>query len=285
MPVGFQRCLHGGHSPPIVAPTRRRRWRTPTNSRGHEGSYAWSRAWNERRLGASDLRWTPDSKLVRFYTAGDFSHPRLETAAMGVANAEQTFREVMTQDPPEATTPCEVAYRDFVFGRVWPRPGLSRRDRRWVTLTCVAAADSPQPIEDHVYAALNSGDIELAEMLEFILQFAVYCGWPKAAHCEGAIHRQWARINKERGQEVEEWPMLVERDPRFQRLGEADRAGGAGVRRREPDAGACTEVAVPPRRHPQLRVRARLAAAGTESSRAPHHHVRQLSPSTTRPHP
>ena len=63
-------------------------------------------------------------------------------------------------------------------------PGLSRRDRRWVTLTCVAAADSLQPIDDHVYAALNSGDIYLEEMLEFILQFAVYCGWPKASHFE-----------------------------------------------------------------------------------------------------
>ena len=45
-------------------------------------------------------------------------------------------------------------------------------------------------------------------MLEFVLQFAIYCGWPKAAHCEGAIHRQWAGINQERGQQPEPWPML-----------------------------------------------------------------------------
>jgi 4-carboxymuconolactone decarboxylase len=126
---------------------------------------------------------------------------------MGREQADQTFREVMTQEPPLAATPVEVANRDFVFGEVWPRTGLNRRDRRWVTLTCVAAADSPQPIEDHVYAALNSGDIALEEMLEFILQFAVYCGWPKAAHCEGVIHRQWSRIRTERGEEVEPWPM------------------------------------------------------------------------------
>jgi 4-carboxymuconolactone decarboxylase len=127
---------------------------------------------------------------------------------MSLSEAEQTFSDVMTQDLPEATTPAEVAYRDFVFGQVWPRPGLSRKDRRWVTLTCVAAADAPQPIDDHVYAALNSGDIELEEMLEFILQFAVYCGWPKAAHCEGVIHRQWSRIQNERGRDAEAWPML-----------------------------------------------------------------------------
>jgi 4-carboxymuconolactone decarboxylase len=117
---------------------------------------------------------------------------------MGDGRAEQTYREVMLTEPPEPTTPLEAATLEFVFGEVWPRPGLSRRDRRWVTLTCVAAADSPQPIEDHVYAAL-----------EFILQFGVYCGWPKAAHCEGAINRQWARIQTERGEEPKPWPMLT----------------------------------------------------------------------------
>ncbi|TMK60206.1 MAG: carboxymuconolactone decarboxylase [Actinobacteria bacterium] len=128
---------------------------------------------------------------------------------MGDAHAEQMYREVMLKDPPEAATPFEVATLDFVFGQVWPRDGLSRRDRRLVTLTCVASADSPQPIEDHVYAALKSGDLPLEDMLEFILQLAVYSGWPKAAHCEGAIYRQWARIHEEQGEEPPPWPMLT----------------------------------------------------------------------------
>jgi 4-carboxymuconolactone decarboxylase len=127
---------------------------------------------------------------------------------MGSAEAEQTYREVMTVEPPEVATPFEEATRDFVFGEVWSRPGLSRRDRRWVTLTCVAAADSPEPIDAHVYAALNSGDIELEAALEFVLHFAVYCGWPKASHLEGVIARQWARIQQERGREAAPWPLL-----------------------------------------------------------------------------
>lgn len=127
---------------------------------------------------------------------------------MGNAAADRTFREVMTVDPPTVATPFEEATRDFVFGQVWPRPGLSRRDRRWVTLTCVAAADAPQPIDDHVYAALNSGDIALPEMLEFVLQFAVYCGWPKASHVEGVIRRQWASIRRQRGEDLTPWPLL-----------------------------------------------------------------------------
>lgn len=110
-----------------------------------------------------------------------------------------SYRSVMTVDPPEAGTPFERAARDFVIHQVWSRPGLPRRERRWVTLTCVGAADAPQPIEDQVFAALNSGDITIDEMLEFVLHFAVYNGWPKASHLEGVIRRQWARVQSERG--------------------------------------------------------------------------------------
>jgi 4-carboxymuconolactone decarboxylase len=127
---------------------------------------------------------------------------------MAVALALETYREVMTVDPPAAATPLEQATLEFVFGHVWPRPGLSRRDRRWVTLACVAAADAPRPIEDHVYAALNSSDVSLGELLEFVLHFAVYCGWPKASHCEGVIREQWARAHEERGEPTPPWPEL-----------------------------------------------------------------------------
>src|SRR3974377_299284 len=109
---------------------------------------------------------------------------------MDAEAAEQTYRAVMTRDPSPATTPFAVATRDFLFGGVWSRPGLSRRDRRWVALPCVAAADSPAPIDAQVYAALNSGDIELEEMLEFVLHFAVYCGWPKGSHVEMVIAQE-----------------------------------------------------------------------------------------------
>ncbi|WP_425826266.1 carboxymuconolactone decarboxylase family protein [Streptomyces fractus] len=105
-------------------------------------------------------------------------------------------------------TPFSRASHDFLNEQVWARPGLSRRDRRWVTLTCVAAADAPGPIEEQVHAALVSGDITLTEMLEFVLHFAVYCGWPKASHLEGAIGRQWTRIHHERGEEAPPWPEL-----------------------------------------------------------------------------
>ena len=98
--------------------------------------------------------------------------------------AVRAYREVMVADPPVASSPLGVASEDFVFGKVWARPGLSRRDRRFVTLACVCAADAVASIDEQVYAALASGDITLEEMLEFVLHFAVYCGWPKGSQAE-----------------------------------------------------------------------------------------------------
>ena len=110
------------------------------------------------------------------------------------------FAEVMTSPAPQDDSPATSALLDFVFAEVWPRPDLSRRDRRFVTLSCVAAADAEAPLRDHVYAALNSGDLSITEMREAVLHFAVYAGWPKASRFNGVVDEQWQRINAERGQ-------------------------------------------------------------------------------------
>jgi 4-carboxymuconolactone decarboxylase len=125
------------------------------------------------------------------------------------ALAEQTYREVMTIEPEPPTSPYAAACLDFVFGDVWSRPGLSRRDRRWVTLACVCAADTVGPIEAHVRAALQSGDVTVEELQEFVLQFAVYCGWPKGSFVDGVIRAQWARIHAERGEPTPPFPVLA----------------------------------------------------------------------------
>ena len=121
---------------------------------------------------------------------------------------------------------------DFVFAEVWERPGLSRRDRRFVTLPCVAAADAEGPLRDHVYAALNSGDVTITEMRETVLHFAVYSGWPKASRFNMIVDEQWERIHRERGQAVPPpdplLPLVTPSDPEA-RLARR----GAGVPRRQ----------------------------------------------------
>jgi 4-carboxymuconolactone decarboxylase len=123
--------------------------------------------------------------------------------------ARDTYRAVMMTDPPHPSTPYEAATLEFVFGQVWPRPGLTRRERRLVTLACVGGADSTGPIDDHIYAALASGDLSPEELMEFTLHFAVYCGWPKGSQIETTMRVQWARLHQERGEEAPPFPMLA----------------------------------------------------------------------------
>ena len=110
------------------------------------------------------------------------------------------FDEVMTVAAPGDDAPVTQGLLDFVFAEIWSRPVLSRRDRRFVTLACVAAADFEADLRDHVYAALNSGDITITEMREAVLHFAVYAGWPKASRFNGVVDEQWDRIHRDRGQ-------------------------------------------------------------------------------------
>ena len=64
------------------------------------------------------------------------------------------------------------------------------KERRLVTVACVAFQDAPYPILSHVYAALKSRDISFDEMDELALHFAAYYGCAKASHLNDEIGRQ-----------------------------------------------------------------------------------------------
>src|SRR5947209_877983 len=104
----------------------------------------------------------------------------------------------MAVEPPEDMSPQEAARLEHLFGQVWPRPGLGRRERRLVTITCAAFAVTAQPIIDHTYATLKSGEMTIEELLEVVLHFAVYCGWPKASNLEMYVRQSWVRVQEER---------------------------------------------------------------------------------------
>jgi 4-carboxymuconolactone decarboxylase len=112
----------------------------------------------------------------------------------------RVYAEVMAVPYDGTASPfAEDGVLGFEFARIWTRPGLGRRERRLVTLTCVGAGDTVGPIEAHVYAALKSGDLNLTELQEFVLHFAVYCGWPKASLLDQTVSIQHARVSEEAG--------------------------------------------------------------------------------------
>ncbi|MDA8043943.1 MAG: carboxymuconolactone decarboxylase family protein [Actinomycetota bacterium] len=131
-----------------------------------------------------------------------------------VAAAE--YRNVMLAEPPVGLPATEEARLEHLFGEIWVRPGITRRERRLVTLTCAAFAVTAQPLIDHTYAALKSDDLSIEELLEVVLHFAVYCGWPKASNLEMYVRQSWAKLQQERGGD----PALPPR--RVEELGEND---------------------------------------------------------------
>lgn len=116
--------------------------------------------------------------------------------AVRFAEGEKNFADVMTFGGP---TPPGTAYLgsgilNFVFGEMWRRPGLDERSRRWITLVGVSDSSSGTPIKTHIYAAMKSGNATLDEMNEFVLQYAIHAGWPRASVIQGAVFEQAKRI-------------------------------------------------------------------------------------------
>ena len=117
------------------------------------------------------------------------------------AAARSEYERIMTSpstDPVSAYIDAGVI--GFVFGEMWRRGVLTPRDRRWITLSCVGAVDTAYPIESHVWAAPNSGDINYEEFDEFVLHFATQLGWPKASVLTTCGMSSMIKISEERGE-------------------------------------------------------------------------------------
>jgi 4-carboxymuconolactone decarboxylase len=98
--------------------------------------------------------------------------------------------------PPPRTAYFEGGIVNFVFGEMWSRPGLDQRARRWLTLVGVGNSSSPTPIRSHVWSAMASGNATRDEMFEFVLQFAIHAGWPRASVMQSAVMEQADRVEK-----------------------------------------------------------------------------------------
>jgi 4-carboxymuconolactone decarboxylase len=123
-------------------------------------------------------------------------------------NEDDEKGRTMTTASSRSNTPVEQGPPDFMFGEILRRQGLSVRDRRIVSIACLAAAGSVPVIEAHLAAALRSKDLTIEELHEIVLHFAVYCGWPKASQLEVALRVEWVRVHEDAGEAVPPWPDL-----------------------------------------------------------------------------
>jgi 4-carboxymuconolactone decarboxylase len=113
-------------------------------------------------------------------------------------DGEEEFRIVnCVQAPPRGIPYYDDGILNFVFGDMWQRRGISRRDRRFLTLAQVGFDDTHVPVMSHVYSALKSRDVSIDQMREVVLQFAAHSGWPKGSFLQQMVDQQWARILEE----------------------------------------------------------------------------------------
>lgn len=110
------------------------------------------------------------------------------------ARGVQEFKDVMTFPSGPPVTPYLEAIHNFVFGEMWTRRALDEPSRRWLTLVGVCDAGIEVPVKSHVHAAMASGNCTPDEMQEFVLQFALFHGWPKASLVQSAVFEMIKKV-------------------------------------------------------------------------------------------
>jgi 4-carboxymuconolactone decarboxylase len=68
---------------------------------------------------------------------------------------------------------------DVLFGDVWERPGLGKRDRSLVTVAALVALNRTEQLPGHLRRAIDNG-VTQDELIEEITHLAFYAGWPTA---------------------------------------------------------------------------------------------------------
>ena len=82
---------------------------------------------------------------------------------------------------------------EFPFGDIYNRPGLDLRAREIATIAALTAMGTATPqLKVHIGAGLNVG-LTQDEILEIIMQMAVYAGFPAALNGLSAARDVFAR--------------------------------------------------------------------------------------------
>jgi len=66
-----------------------------------------------------------------------------------------------------------------LFGDIWERPELSKRDRSLITCAALVATGKTEQMSFHFPKALENG-VTRTELIELITHLAFYSGWPSA---------------------------------------------------------------------------------------------------------
>ena len=103
---------------------------------------------------------------------------------MSTPRAATSARDEVRQAAPKLIEMTEKV----VYGDVWERPGLSKRDRSLITVAALIAMYRGDQLSGHLERALANG-VTKEEIGEVITHMALYAGWP-CAMTAGRIARR-----------------------------------------------------------------------------------------------
>ena len=94
-----------------------------------------------------------------------------------VLGAEYVDKSISQAD--DFNRPLQELVTEYCWGTIWSRPGISRKMRSLLNLAMLTALNRPHEVKLHLKGALNNG-CSKEEIMEVLLQTAIYCGVPAA---------------------------------------------------------------------------------------------------------
>jgi 4-carboxymuconolactone decarboxylase len=92
----------------------------------------------------------------------------------------QEKSESVALGPINAFAPKLVELTEQVlFGDIWERPELSKRDRSLITVSALVALNRTEQLPFHLDRAITNG-VTKNELIELITHLAFYSGWPNS---------------------------------------------------------------------------------------------------------
>jgi 4-carboxymuconolactone decarboxylase len=99
----------------------------------------------------------------------------------------EKMNEVYGWEMPDMPGDYFALTADHLFGTIWTRPGLSMREKRMMTLTCVTALGISELAEIQVNAALHNDELTVEELKEMAIFLTHYLGFPLGSKLDGVV--------------------------------------------------------------------------------------------------
>ena len=109
----------------------------------------------------------------------------------------EKMNEVYGWELPDMPGDYFALTADHLFVTIWTRPGLSMRDKRMMTLTCVTALGISELAEIQVNAALSNEEFTVEELKEMAIFLTHYLGFPLGSKLDGVVTKVAGKRKKD----------------------------------------------------------------------------------------